>query len=334
MRQVRHPPLLLHPSLSDAGEGGEASVEATLLLAHAPRPAAEAAGGGGGGGSHGRTLSMLGREGSVPAALHMAAASGSPAGGRRASGTPQRPAGQDREGTVGQRGGPAAAGSASTARGSALPVAAAAAAGAPVTVSPARSAATSAAGGGGGGTGFGREARWSTTSSVLLPPALHLRGSATGSSPGSYWTARAGSPLLAPQGGPRVDPATGAPLPWDVELVLAGGGGTGVLATERAGHTFGTLAQGVRGKAGTPGFWAPEMLLYDADGRGARYGPAADWWSFGCLLYAMMSARGPFSVVGGDTADDNDATLHAEPDFSGPLFSAEAIDLLQARKGA
>jgi serine/threonine protein kinase len=111
--------------------------------------------------------------------------------------------------------------------------------------------------------------------------------------------------------------------------LFAGGAGTGVLATEAAGHTFGTQAQGVRGKAGTPGFWAPEMLLYDADGRGARYGPAVDWWSFGCLVYAMLTARGPFSVAGGDTADDNDATLNSDPDFSAPQFSRAAVDLLQ-----
>jgi serine/threonine protein kinase len=54
---------------------------------------------------------------------------------------------------------------------------------------------------------------------------------------------------------------------------------------------FGATENGVRGKAGTPGFWAPEMLYYERDGKGRRYGPAADWWSFGCLLYALLASR-------------------------------------------
>lgn len=47
----------------------------------------------------------------------------------------------------------------------------------------------------------------------------------------------------------------------------------------------------VRGKAGTPGFWAPEMLVKDADGRSGKYDHAADWWSYGCLLYALLAGR-------------------------------------------
>lgn len=64
-----------------------------------------------------------------------------------------------------------------------------------------------------------------------------------------------------------------------------------------------------RGKAGTPGFWAPEMLLRDRDGRPGRYTGTADWWSFGCLAYAMLVGVGPFTVLGGNTDDDNRATL-------------------------
>ena len=61
--------------------------------------------------------------------------------------------------------------------------------------------------------------------------------------------------------------------------VIAGSGaaaeGAGVSACEVAGYVYGSLESGVRGKAGTPGFWAPEMLHYEKDGKGRRYGAAA-----------------------------------------------------------
>lgn len=78
---------------------------------------------------------------------------------------------------------------------------------------------------------------------------------------------------------------------WDAHLSFADSTGSGVSASESAGYLFGSHPDGVRGKAGTPGFWAPEMLKYEPDGRGRTYGPAADWWSFGCLLYAMLAAK-------------------------------------------
>lgn len=65
---------------------------------------------------------------------------------------------------------------------------------------------------------------------------------------------------------------------------------------------------------------------------GRRYGPAADWWSFGCLIYALLTAKGPFTVIGGDTADDNAATLGNEPelDFKKTGISPVAASLMQA----
>jgi len=116
---------------------------------------------------------------------------------------------------------------------------------------------------------------------------------------------------------------------WDRNLSFTAAEGAGISASEEAGYTFGSHENGVRGKAGTPGFWAPEMLYYERDGKGKRYGPAADWWSFGCLAYALLSSRGPFTVAGGDTADDNTATLQNEPDLSSnKVFSSEAADLI------
>lgn len=101
-------------------------------------------------------------------------------------------------------------------------------------------------------------------------------------------------------------------------------------AAERAGYVFGAAEDGVRGKAGTPGFWAPEMLMQERDGKGRRYGPAVDWWSFGCLVYALLTSRGPFTVLGGTTADDNIATLTSEPDLAWAPFSPAATSLLRA----
>ncbi len=100
-------------------------------------------------------------------------------------------------------------------------------------------------------------------------------------------------------------------------------------ACEEAGYIFGTHENGVRGKAGTPGFWAPEMLYYEDDGKGRRYGPAADIWSFGCVVYSLLASRGPFTVLGGDTADDNAATLAKEPDLNPSIFSPLATSLLK-----
>ena len=52
-----------------------------------------------------------------------------------------------------------------------------------------------------------------------------------------------------------------------------------------------------RGRAGTPGYWAPEMLRYDGDDKKETYGVGCDWWSFGCVLYALMYGRSPFPTT-------------------------------------
>jgi serine/threonine protein kinase len=51
----------------------------------------------------------------------------------------------------------------------------------------------------------------------------------------------------------------------------------------------------LRGKAGTPGYWAPEMLAHTGPGdKPPAYDGAADLWSLGCLAYALLAGRGPF----------------------------------------
>jgi serine/threonine protein kinase len=84
-----------------------------------------------------------------------------------------------------------------------------------------------------------------------------------------------------------------------------------------------------RGRAGTPGFWAPEMLIRDVhSSKPGKYDGTADWWSFGCMLYALMTGRSPFSIRHGDTNDDNFATLHAGPALDTSQLSPDLADLL------
>lgn len=82
-----------------------------------------------------------------------------------------------------------------------------------------------------------------------------------------------------------------------------------------------------KGRAGTPAYWAPEMLVRDSYGGRVAYGASADWWSYGCLLFALMAGRSPFSS-GQGPAGDNSLTLHASPKFDDATFSPEAADLI------
>ena len=40
---------------------------------------------------------------------------------------------------------------------------------------------------------------------------------------------------------------------------------------------------------GTPEYMAPELLA------GRPYGAGVDWWTLGCLIYEMITGRGPFN---------------------------------------
>jgi len=116
---------------------------------------------------------------------------------------------------------------------------------------------------------------------------------------------------------------------------LAGGSVPGVVTYERLRHGFvrvdgdTTARPYARGRAGTPGFWAPEMLVREArTGKAGKYDGCADWWSLGCTIYALIAGRCPFSVRHGDTNDDNFATMHSDPEFPADLFSPELALLL------
>ena len=83
-----------------------------------------------------------------------------------------------------------------------------------------------------------------------------------------------------------------------------------------------------KGVAGTPGYLSPEML------QGHKYGTEVDWWSFGCLLYELVSGTSPFrtqearKIYAGDAvASANKATLEMSVEYP-PYFSGELKDSL------
>ncbi|KAI8896809.1 kinase-like domain-containing protein [Globomyces pollinis-pini] len=71
---------------------------------------------------------------------------------------------------------------------------------------------------------------------------------------------------------------------------------------------------------GTPEFMAPEILAEKP------YGLAADWWSFGVLIYEMILGKAPFN---GDSEDKIfNAILKTQPQLP-PSLSPEASDILK-----
>jgi beta-adrenergic-receptor kinase len=51
---------------------------------------------------------------------------------------------------------------------------------------------------------------------------------------------------------------------------------------------------GISGTCGTRGYWAPEMLRRDSNGRRERYNVSVDWFSLGCVMYEFLSGVCPF----------------------------------------
>eukprot|EP00586_Coscinodiscus_wailesii_P022587 CAMPEP_0172519696 /NCGR_PEP_ID=MMETSP1066-20121228/291570_1 /TAXON_ID=671091 /ORGANISM="Coscinodiscus wailesii, Strain CCMP2513" /LENGTH=622 /DNA_ID=CAMNT_0013302329 /DNA_START=204 /DNA_END=2072 /DNA_ORIENTATION=- len=93
------------------------------------------------------------------------------------------------------------------------------------------------------------------------------------------------------------------------------------------------------GAAGTRGYWAPEMLRRDSNGKRICYNHAVDWFSFGCLLAEFISGINPFRTdealkFGKEkTGTDNKekaidcATLEMDPPFETNKMSDKALDL-------
>lgn len=73
-------------------------------------------------------------------------------------------------------------------------------------------------------------------------------------------------------------------------------------------------ARKIKGRAGTPGYWAPEVISKQ------HYSFSADYWSLGCCLHEMLAGICPFSKTNTGMPRDQ-ATLTWEikcPDFLGP----------------
>jgi len=51
---------------------------------------------------------------------------------------------------------------------------------------------------------------------------------------------------------------------------------------------------GLLGSCGTRGYWAPEMIAKQSDGKRKKYSFTVDWFSFGCLIYEMATGQCPF----------------------------------------
>ena len=59
-----------------------------------------------------------------------------------------------------------------------------------------------------------------------------------------------------------------------------------------------------RGRAGTPGYWAPEMLAKE------KYSYASDWWGYGCMVFEFFVGKCPFSASLTKMEDRDEGTLH------------------------
>jgi len=94
----------------------------------------------------------------------------------------------------------------------------------------------------------------------------------------------------------------------------------------------------LHGAAGTRGYWAPEMLKRDKNGRRMPYGHAVDWFSFGCCVAEFISGSNPFRSEaalnfglerGKQTKEKaiDCATQEMDPEFNPEKFDRDAADL-------
>uniref|UniRef100_A0A7S2EA79 Protein kinase domain-containing protein n=1 Tax=Trieres chinensis TaxID=1514140 RepID=A0A7S2EA79_TRICV len=94
----------------------------------------------------------------------------------------------------------------------------------------------------------------------------------------------------------------------------------------------------LHGAAGTRGYWAPEMLRRDKNGKRMPYGHSVDWFSFGCVLAEFISGTNPFRSEmalnfglerGKKTKEKaiDCATLEMDPVFDSKRFDDDSSDL-------
>ncbi|CAK0904844.1 unnamed protein product, partial [Prorocentrum cordatum] len=78
---------------------------------------------------------------------------------------------------------------------------------------------------------------------------------------------------------------------------------------------------------GTPQYWAPEVL--DVQERGGTYGPAADLWGLGVVLFVMLCGRYPFDGHDKPMQDQIRAASFNTKTSRWRSISAEAKDLVR-----
>ncbi len=207
------------------------------------------------------------------------------------------------------------------------------------SVQPSAAAAQQYVAHGGNGNGNGNGAVTSRPSSLQLSGATPTgTGTATGSTGATASGRQADSPLYS------VASAV-ASWDWDAGLRYSMGEGAGVSACEEAGYVFGRTGGGLMtvllsaatclaprrtacaARRARPASGRPRCCTTSATARDGGTAPprtggpsAASYtrcWRRGkrivykTLCTYMACCRGPFTVIGGDTADDNAATLQA-----------------------
>uniref|UniRef100_A0A8D3CQ68 G protein-coupled receptor kinase n=1 Tax=Scophthalmus maximus TaxID=52904 RepID=A0A8D3CQ68_SCOMX len=78
----------------------------------------------------------------------------------------------------------------------------------------------------------------------------------------------------------------------------------------------------VRGRVGTLGYMAPEVIGHE------HYGMSADWWGLGCLIYEMTAGQPPFRARGDHpSASEMERKIQTQREEYSDKFSKEAKDL-------
>eukprot|EP00584_Thalassiosira_punctigera_P003723 CAMPEP_0172537926 /NCGR_PEP_ID=MMETSP1067-20121228/9428_1 /TAXON_ID=265564 ORGANISM="Thalassiosira punctigera, Strain Tpunct2005C2" /NCGR_SAMPLE_ID=MMETSP1067 /ASSEMBLY_ACC=CAM_ASM_000444 /LENGTH=720 /DNA_ID=CAMNT_0013323329 /DNA_START=166 /DNA_END=2328 /DNA_ORIENTATION=+ len=94
----------------------------------------------------------------------------------------------------------------------------------------------------------------------------------------------------------------------------------------------------LRGATGTRGYWAPEMLRRDDNGKRNNYNHMVDWFSFGCCMAEFISGKNPFRSEaalnfglekGSKTKEKaiDCATLEMNPELDSKKFNDDSSDL-------
>jgi len=68
----------------------------------------------------------------------------------------------------------------------------------------------------------------------------------------------------------------------------------GVIKLSDLGLAYNFKRKRMRGRVGTRGYWAPEMLRKDEEGHYCPYDERADWWTFGVVCYEFGTGICPF----------------------------------------